>query len=77
MNENDIFKNMFEKISNMEKMIEETNQKMSIILKQNEDTRNENIILITRFENLTEFIRDKFNIVIEETEEYNSEIIRR
>ncbi|MBR3132780.1 MAG: hypothetical protein IKG42_01675 [Clostridia bacterium] len=70
MNNDEILKRIFEKVSNIEDYLEEINQNIGILLEENEDNKLEHLMLMTRFENLADFIKDKYNVVLEENEEY-------
>lgn len=65
---------IYEKIANIEDMLEEISQNTRILIKENEDNRNENLLLMTRFENLADFVKDKYNIVIEENKTYKKDV---
>lgn len=66
---------ILEKITFIEEILKEMNQNVRTLLKENEDKKNEQLLVITRLENLADFIKNKHNVVIEEKEEYNSENI--
>ena len=70
MNNDEILKRIFEKVSNIEDYLEEINQNIGSLLEENEDNKLEHLMLMTRFENLADFIKDKYNVVLEENEEY-------
>ncbi len=68
-----ILEMIFERISNIEDNLDQINNNIHILLKDNDDKKTEQLLLMTRFENLTDFIREQYNVVIEEKEEYIKE----
>lgn len=68
-----ILEMIFERISNIEDNLEQINNNIHILLKDNDDKKTEQLLLMTRFENLTDFIKEQYNVVIEEKEEYIKE----
>ena len=68
-----ILEMIFERISNIEDNLEQINNNIHILLKDNDDKKTEQLLLMTRFENLADFIREQYNVVIEEKEEYIKE----
>ena len=72
MKETEINKVIFERISNIEDILEEMNKNIQILLNEKENDKNEQILLMTRFENLADFIRYRYNVVIEQKEKYIS-----
>lgn len=68
-----ILEMIFERISNIEDNLDQINNNIHILLKDNDDKKTEQLLLMTRFENLADFIREQYNVVIEEKEEYIKE----
>lgn len=63
------------RISNIEATIEEIYKEIIKIQKENEDRILEQIQIMTRIENIADFIKTRYDIVVEEKEKFVAEIM--
>lgn len=63
------------RISNIEATIEEIYKEIIKIEKENEDRILEQIQIMTRIENIADFIKTRYDIVVEEKEKFVSEML--
>lgn len=66
MNSDEIIK----KLEKIEKSIEELNKNINDINQEYKDNQNSQILLLTKIENIADFIRNQYNIVIEDEEKF-------
>lgn len=61
------------KLDNLENMINEIYKEMLNLKKENEDKSLEQIQIMLRIENIADFIKTRYNIVVEEKEKFITE----
>ena len=64
---------ILQKISEIEKMIKNLQSDILIIKEEIESKNLEQFHIMTRIENIADFIKDRYDIVVEEKEKFNIE----
>ena len=64
---------ILQKISEIEKMIKNLQNDILIIKEEIESKNLEQFHIMTRIENIADFIKDRYDIVVEEKEKFNTE----
>ena len=64
---------ILQKISEIEKMIKNLQSDILIIKEEIESKNLEQFHIMTRIENIADFIKDRYDIVVEEKEKFNTE----
>ena len=64
---------ILQKISEIEKMIKNLQDDILIIKEEIEGKNLEQFHIMTRIENIADFIKDRYDIVVEEKEKFNTE----
>lgn len=72
MNKND---EILKKLLNIESTIEEIHKEILKIRKENDDRILEQLHIMTRIENIADFIKTRYDIVVEEKEKFVSQMM--
>lgn len=72
MNKNDEILN---KLSSIEATVEEIYKELIRLRRENDDRSLEQIQVMTRIENIADFIKTRYNVVVEEKEKFVAEIM--